>query len=110
MPIVKALWFTLLLALANAAHAQDAPPPMHKFWDAQNTTIIVSVAALRAAEPDSIAHNTPALAAYSAAMVIVTATSMYVLHRTRHHRLERIVGWAHAAVLTGAVVNNFSIR
>jgi len=74
MPIVKALWFTLLLALANAAHAQDAPPPMHKFWDAQNTTIIVSVAALRAAEPDSIAHNTPALAAYSAAMVIVTAT------------------------------------
>ena len=95
----------------------------HKFWDNQNKFLIFGGASLRAADvittrqmdrrgapfdilPHAVRRTTPHLAAFSAASAAGTAGLMYLAHRTGHHRVERVLGWAEAAFLAGCVGNN----
>ena len=110
----------LMIAALRAAPLR---PPAHRFSDRTNVALIAAGFGLRAADvmttrellrrggqekilPERLVRSTPAFAAYSAGTAAGNALLMYWAHRTGHHKIERALGWTHAAFLAGLVVNN----
>ena len=112
-------------SLASAAQPAPAlllikPQPVesaHRFFDMQNATALAAVAAALTGDALStqkglglpgfhemnplarpFVQNRPGAALYNAASFALIGGSMYLAHKTRHHRLERILplaiaGW-----------------
>lgn len=104
------LLFTVV-ALCFTASAQDSPQalPTHNFWDLPNKALFVSHAGLEAVdfgithrnlnhggiETDSVAKpffelGTPGQVIFFAGRSVGVVGVSHLLHRTGHHKLERI--------------------
>jgi hypothetical protein len=98
---------------ANAIIKLKQPPQEHRFFDAKNTLGLTSVAVTLAADAIStqkglsyrgfyemnplarpFVKTTAGTAVYNAGSLALLGSAMYVAHRTRHHKLERILPFA----------------
>jgi hypothetical protein len=103
--------------------ATDSP---HRFWDRRNVWLFAGVAALRAADyhstgnmrrrgrdeillNNSVVDNKPAFAAIQAGAALTSVGLSYLLHRTRHHKLERWVSILHIGVAGFGAVRNYCL-
>lgn len=122
---MKLLISTLLLLTVSVA-AQELPDAPHKFMDRQNVILFSSVAAVRALDvhsthymlergnretilPNAIATNDAAMSAYSALAVASHIYACRWLHKTGHHRMERVMSYVHVAGIGYLVVKNYSL-
>lgn len=123
---MKTLLFVILVSATVAA--QDRPShPVHKFFDSQNKTLFLSVAAARSFDcvstwharanggteallTNSLVDNRPAFAAFSAAMVGADIGAAALLHATGHHRTERWLSYVHASAVSITDVHNFRVH
>lgn len=108
----KSLLLLALLLLCGLASAQDLDQfhPRHKFWDATNKALFIGHAALETVdfgithrnlsnggqEVDPMAKalcqsGTAGQAAFFGGRMAGVLAISYVLHRTGHHRLERML-------------------
>jgi hypothetical protein len=122
---VKTLVFVVLASLALSA--QDQPRPQHNFFDSENKKLFLSVAAARSFDcistwharanggsevllTNSLVDNKPAFAAFSAAMVGANVAAAALLHRTGHHRSERVLSYVHASAVGVTDFHNFRVH
>lgn len=123
---MKTFLFVILFSAALAA--QDRPsPPSHKFFDRENKTLFLGVAAVRSFDCISTWHarsnggtealltnglvdNRPGFAAFSAAMVGANVAAAALLHATGHHRAERFVSYLHVSAVGVTDVHNFRVH
>ena len=107
----------------------DAPSqkPPHAFWDRTNILLFSGVAVFRGLDyastrnflargreevliPDDIVNNSAAFASLEAAATLTSVGLSYLLHRTRHHKLERWLSIGHISVTGFGVVRNYSLE
>jgi hypothetical protein len=107
----------------------DAPSekPPHAFWDRTNILLFSGVAVFRGLDyastrnflargreevliPDDIVNNSAAFASLEAAATLTSVGLSYLLHRTRHHKLERWLSIGHIGVTGFGVVRNYSLE
>jgi hypothetical protein len=107
----------------------DAPSqkPPHAFWDRTNILLFSGVAVFRGLDyastrnflargreevliPDDIVNNSAAFASLEAAATLTSVGLSYLLHRTRHHKLERWLSIGHIGVTGFGVVRNYSLK
>lgn len=122
------LLVTASLALATAScFGQSTSVPVHRFADRTNLGLFAAVAATRAIDyhstfyalsrgakennlPAALVSSKPVFAAFSAGAVAANVGVAYLLHRSAHHRLERIVSLFHVGVTLPSAVRNYSRR
>jgi hypothetical protein len=125
--------YCLLLLAAIGSYGQSlptapAPSQMHPFWDHQNIAAISSSATGLALDGYTsrqfdtrftheinpvlkpLSKSDAGTAAYFAASFGAELGGMYFLHRTGHHRLERILPWIVAGVEAYWCANNVMVR
>jgi hypothetical protein len=101
--------------------------PPHAFWDRTNILLFSGVAVFRGLDyastrnflargrdevliPDDIVNNSAAFASLEAAGALTSVGLSYLLHRTRHHKLERWLSIGHIGVTGFGVVRNYSLK
>ena len=101
--------------------------PPHAFWDRTNILLFSGVAVFRGLDyastrnflargrdevliPDDIVNNSAAFASLEAAGALTSVGLSYLLHRTRHHKLERWLSIGHIGVTGFGVVRNYSLE
>jgi hypothetical protein len=110
------------------APTPDAPSSTtHAFWDRTNILLFSGVAVFRGLDyastrnflargrdevliPDDIVNNSAAFASLEAAGTLTSVGLSYLLHRTRHHKLERWLSIGHISVTGFGVVRNYSLK
>jgi hypothetical protein len=125
--------FIMLLVLlgsfgASAQTLPDAPKPQHGFFDKKNVTFIaVSAAAISAdglttrqnnadgfGEINPLAspfvHSNGKAALYFGGSQAAVIGGMYLLHRTHHHKLERILPLAVTGVEGFWTIHNIGLK
>lgn len=120
--------FLFVILFSAAVSAQDRPShPSHKFFDQQNKTLFLSVAAVRSFDcistwharsnggteallTNSLVDNRAGFAAFSAAMVGANVAAAALLHATGHHRVERLISYVHASAVGVTDVHNFGVH
>jgi hypothetical protein len=113
-------------ALAPMPDAPSKTQP-HAFWDRTNILLFSGVAVFRGLDyastrnflargreevliPDDIVNNSAAFASLEAAATLTSVGLSYLLHRTRHHKLERWLSIGHIGVTGFGVVRNYSLE
>ncbi len=115
--------------ISTTAPLPDAPSqePPHAFWDRTNILLFSGVAVFRGLDyastrnflargreevliPDDIVNNSAAFASLEAAATLTSVGLSYLLHRTRHHKLERWLSIGHIGVTGFGVVRNYSLE
>ncbi len=99
--------------------------PEHKFfWDRANVSLFAALSAARAMDMHStwrfrargsneaqlsnaLVDNKPLFVTFSAGMVGAQILSSYMLHRTGHHKLERISALIDIGLVTGTAAWNY---
>ncbi len=118
-------------SLPSAPMAQVAVPPAaneHRFWDRGNLALFATVAALNAADfavtrsnlqnggqelnpiTRVVGRSTAGLAANFAAETASVIGVSYFLHKTSHHKLERIVSFVNVGGSAAAVTYGLTHR
>lgn len=116
--------------LADAAPPESlsaAPNATHPFWDRANLELFAGVAAVRFLDFTSTQHfrergrdevllsnnlvdNKPLYASIEGIGVAASIGLAYWLHRTGHHRLERLTSIAHIGVASVGDTHNYLLR
>lgn len=125
------LLFLAVLLICSAVEAQDliAPPSTHSFFDVTNKTLFATHAALEAVDFGITHHNlsrggkemnpeakalcesgTPGQLVFFAGRTAGVVAITYLLHRTGHHRLERIFPIYASGDSAYGVIYSFSHR
>jgi hypothetical protein len=113
---------------ANAIIKLKQPPQEHRFFDAKNTLGLTSIAVTLAADAIStqkglsypgfyemnplarpFVKTTAGTAIYNAGSLALLGSAMYVAHRTRHHKLERILPFAVSGWEGALAFRNFRV-
>ncbi len=123
---------TLAASLPALAQIPDSPSravqraPAHRFWDKKNVLLFAGVTGARFFDYGStiwmrhrgvdewlltndIVDNHAAFAAIELAGAAASVGASYALHRTGHHKLERVVSMVHIGVATGGAIRNFTL-
>src|SRR5262245_25079525 len=99
----------------------------HRFWDRRNGWLFAGVAAARTADyfstlnmrrrgrqeillSNDAVDDHAAFAAIEAAGTAVSIGAAYLLHRTGHHKLERLTSIIHISVATTGSVRNYCLK
>jgi hypothetical protein len=113
-----------IVMLSSSSHAQELPQAPHRFLDKTNIALFTGVATMRALDlhstwklrrngwneyvlPARLVDSKPAFTAFSVGMVAAHVGGCYLLHRTGHHRMERIASAVHIATGAAAAANNY---
>jgi hypothetical protein len=119
----------LVLLLATTLHAQEGPAKPHAFFDKSNLALFSADALVRSLDaestrafmtapckcyreevlPTSIAASSPKMYGYSLGVSSLVLGAAYVLHRTGHHRIERMLPAGDAAFDSRYVVQNYRL-
>lgn len=113
------------LAVVQPAQRNEG---VHRFFDVENRTLFIAVAALNSADfavtranlqsggqelnpiVRMVGTSTPALAANFAGETAGVMSLSYFFHKTGHHRLERVVSIVNIGSSTGAVTYGLTHR
>lgn len=108
-------------ALTPVVGVTDIPKPVHRFWDRENRTLFAVAGGLAIADfcvtranlasggkelnplTRVLSGSTPALAANFALETGGLISANYLLHKTGHHKLERITSYVNISASAGAV-------
>jgi hypothetical protein len=113
-------------APANPPAKPVAPPP-HPFWDRTNLALFSGIAVTRGMDyastrnfqargrqeillPDDVVNNSAGFAGLEAAATMTSVGLSYLLHRTRHHKLERWISIGHIGVTAFGDVRNYALE
>ncbi len=105
----------------------QAPRAQHAFWDRENLYLFGGVAAMRTLDytstmnmlhrgreeillPPDVVRNHAGFAALEAASTATSIGIAYLLHRTGHHRLERLVSIGHISGAGFGDVRNYALK
>ena len=115
-------------AFAPVIGVTDIPKPSHRFWDRENRTLFAVAGGLAVADfcvtranlasggkelnpvTRIFSGSTPGLAANFALETGGLVSVSYLLHRTGHHKLERIASYVNISGSAGAVAWSMSHR
>ena len=108
-------------AFAPAIGLTEIPKPVHRFWDRENRTLFAVAGGLAVADfcvtranlasggkelnpvTRVLSGSTPGLAANFALETGGLISINYLLHKTGHHRLERVTSYVNISASAGAV-------
>lgn len=125
---MKHLAIALLISGVAAAQEPAKPKPVHAFLDKTNLALFSADALVRSLDaqstrakltnpchcfyenqlPSWIAGSTPRMYTYSLAVTGAVVGGAWILHKTRHHKLERLLPIADTAWDGGLVICNWS--
>jgi hypothetical protein len=106
---------------------QEAPAPLHRFWDRENLWLFSGIAVMRGMDyastrnfeargrqeillSDEVVNNSAAFASLEAAGTMTSIGVSYILHRTGHHKLERWMSIGHISVTGFGDVRNYCLE
>ena len=110
---------------AESPYSVVTAKPLHtKFWDRQNVVAFAALGGARALDLHStwrfrargvdeaqlsngLVDNKPLFAAFSVGMVGSSILTSYILHRTGHHKLERISNYLNLTAVATTVAWNY---
>jgi hypothetical protein len=112
---------------AAAALAQKPVPPRHAFWDRKNGWLFAGVAAFRALDyastrnmrdrgrqeillSNAVVDNRPLFIGIEAAATGLSLGLSYAMHRTGHHKLERLVSIGHISGAAFGDARNYALK
>lgn len=115
-------WLLVVLMFCTMAAAQELAPK-HRFWDAQNKVAIGVIVTSHVGDmittwkcrqlgcheqvlSNSFVDNKPLFATESALVASSSVVGGFFLHRTHHHKLERIWLWGNSVVGVAFVAYN----
>jgi len=112
---------------APPAPPEEAPVPVHRFWDRTNLWLFSGVAVMRGLDyastqnmlrrgrveillPGEITANHAGFAALEAAGTATSIGVAYWLHRSGHHKLERWLSIGHIGVAAFGDARNYALK
>lgn len=116
-----------LVALGGVpCRAEDAPAPVHRFWDTTNVVLFAGVGVSRGLDYASTRHfrrrganevllnnaivdDKPLFIAIEAAGTLAQIGACAWLHAHDHHKLERIVSVVHIGITTFGAARNYTL-
>jgi hypothetical protein len=111
--------------MAESPYSVVTAKPLHtKFWDRQNVVAFAALGGARALDLHStwrfrarginegqlsngLVDNKPLFATFSAGMVGSSILTSYILHRTQHHKLERLSNYLNLTAVASTVAWNY---
>lgn len=102
-------------------------PVVHRFWDRTNVLLFAGIGITRGMDyastrnfqargrdeiliPDDVVNNSAGFASLEAAGTATSIGISYLLHRTRHHKLERWMSIGHIGVTGFGDVRNYCLK
>jgi hypothetical protein len=117
-----------LPALPRYGLPPETPSPRrHTFWDRNNRILFAGIAVMRALDyastrnmqargreeillPDDVVNNSAGFAALEAAGAATSVGLAYLMHRTRHHKVERWISIVHIGVAGFGDARNYALK
>jgi hypothetical protein len=117
-----------LPALPHYALPPDTSPVrQHAFWDRNNRLLFAGVGLMRALDyastrnmqargreeillPDDVVNNSAGFAALEAAGTATSIGLSYLMHRTKHHKIERWISIVHIGVAGFGDIRNYALK
>ena len=115
------------VAANPSAATVDRFVPIHRFWDRTNILLFAGIGVTRGMDyastrnfqargrdeiliPDDVVNNSAGFAGLEAAGTATSIGISYLLHRTRHHTLERWMSVGHISVTGFGDVRNYCLK